>query len=203
MLEAGETLLQTRELLAATGSNITAEVLRGQGDFYEFSHYPDGDVFDPDTGSQYYYHAHRTGHAEHGHFHTFIRRAAGPGLAPLPTHLVAISMDAYGDPTALFPVNRWVTGETWTPAETLVRLLPRFAVRHAIPHPRVNDWIGALLQAFRPDIEALLAHRDQVIAREAEKRDPAAVLEDRRIEVVGRVLINPDERVARLRGLLG
>lgn len=203
MLEAGEAVLAARQGLVDAGSNVTAEVLRGQGDFYEFTHYPEGDVFDPGTGSQYYYHAHRTGHAEHGHFHTFIRRAASPGRVPAATHLIAISMDAYGDPAAFFTVNRWVTDESWTPADTLVRLLPRFAVRLATPHPAVNHWIGALLAAFRPDIEALLAHRDQVIAREAGKREQAAVLEDRRIEVIGRLPIDPEARVARLRQLLG
>lgn len=203
MLEAGETLLAARQSLVEAGSNVTAEVLRGQGDFYEFTHYPDGDVFDPGTGAQYYYHAHRTGHAEHGHFHTFIRRSAGAGRMSAATHLIAVSMDAYGDPSAFFTVNRWVTDESWTPAETLVRLLPRFAVRLPLPHPAVNDWIGALLAAFRPDIEALLSHRDQVIARETEKRDRAAVLEDRRLEVIGRLPIDPQARVARLRALLG
>ncbi len=203
MLEAGETVLATRDHLAGTGSNVTAEVLRDQGDFYEFTHYPDGDVFDPASGSQYYYHAHRTGHVEHGHFHTFIRRAAGPGRLASTTHLIAISMDAYGDPASLFTVNRWVTDEAWAPAETLIRLLPRFGVRLTQPHPAVNGWIGALLHLFRPDIEALLVHRDRVIGREAERRDRAAVLEDRGIEVIGRLPVDPDARVAELRALLG
>jgi len=202
MLEAGTGLLEARRALLRSGSNVTAEVLRGQGEFYEFAHYPEGDVFDPTSGAQYYYHAHRTGHPEHGHFHTFIRRAAAPGRPPSATHLVAISMDDYGDPVALFTVNRWVTDEDWTPAETLARLLPRFVIRLVEPHPGVNDWIGALLHLFRPDVEALLAHRDQVIAREAEKRDRASVLEDRRIDVIGRLPIDPDARVARLRALL-
>lgn len=60
-------------------------------------------VYDRDSQAQYYYHAHREGDLEHGHFHTFIRAIA---------QLIAVSMDAWGQPIGLFVGNRWVTGET-------------------------------------------------------------------------------------------
>ena len=83
MARAGEQILECYRVLEKTGGNVVAEVLRGQGTFYEFDHYPDGDVYDPETHSQFYYHAHREG--EHGHFHTFLREKGMPAdCRPVP-----------------------------------------------------------------------------------------------------------------------
>jgi hypothetical protein len=53
----------------------------------EWRHYPPGEVYDPQTHAQYFYHAHppaqRSPH-EHGHFHSFLRAEGMPaGVAPL------------------------------------------------------------------------------------------------------------------------
>jgi hypothetical protein len=72
-LRAGEEALECRRVLAKAGLNLVGEVLRGQGTFYQFNHYPEGDVYDRDSHAQYYYHAHRGVEGEHGHFHTFLR----------------------------------------------------------------------------------------------------------------------------------
>jgi hypothetical protein len=202
MLDAGEAVAAARDHLLNRGSNVVAEVLRGQGPFYEFDHYPEGDVFDPVTGAQYYYHAHRSAAGEHGHFHTFLRR--GPALAPAagrPTHLIAISMDEFGEPRALFAVNRWVTDESWVPAATAIRLLPRFAAQGVGPDPAVDAWITGMLRLFRPEIEALLLHRDAVIDMRAGGRSRDRVLEDKRLEMTGSLAIDVDERLAALRRL--
>lgn len=45
------------------------------------NHYPKGDVYDAETASQYYYHAHRPEAGEHSHFHTFIRAKGIPRTA--------------------------------------------------------------------------------------------------------------------------
>ena len=80
MRVAGETALEIKAVLAKTGDNVVGELLRDKGTFYEWNHYPDGDVYDKDSGSQFFYHAHpadlRVG--EHGHFHTFMRPAGMP-----------------------------------------------------------------------------------------------------------------------------
>ena len=68
---AGADVIECQLALAKTGDNVVAEALRDQGVFYEFNHYPVDDVYDTESHSQYYYHAHREG--EHGHFHTYLR----------------------------------------------------------------------------------------------------------------------------------
>jgi len=69
--------------------------LRGGGVFYEWNHYPEGDVYDPDSHAQYYYHAHPPqlrGGDEHGHFHTFLRPRGMPsGTMPLMLPELAIA----------------------------------------------------------------------------------------------------------------
>ena len=129
MAEAGLQVLECYRVLAKSDANVVGEVLHGQDTFYEWDHYPKGDVYDWETHAQYYYHAHpaeeRSG--EHGHFHCFLRpKGMPPGVKPaaLPDtvapgdpndalcHLVAISMDRAGFPIRLFTTNRWVTGET-------------------------------------------------------------------------------------------
>lgn len=191
-------------VLEKGGLNIVGEVLRGQGPFYELDHYPKDDVFDAATASQYYYHAHRSDHDEHGHFHLFLRDAALPAQAvPVlgPTgndrvaHLVAISMDAWGFPTDLFAVNRWVTDESWLGAEPVIAALARFDVDHAYPSWPVNRWLTAMVRCYRPQIEALLRHRDRVLAGRQEAVHGKAkreVLEDRRQEITGSLPIDLD-----------
>lgn len=217
MLAAGEEALECQRVLAKGGLNLVGEVLKGHGTFYEYDHYPPEDVFDRETFSQYYYHAHRGMAGEHGHFHTFLRAGGMPagvspvpyeGQAPWPTgeeavvHLVAVSMDAYGRAIGLFAVNRWVTGDTWYAAPDVIRMLDRFAIDHAYPSWPLNRWLTALFRLYRPHLEALLHHRDRVIARWAAEHPGQDVYEDRRLEVTGWLPIDVDEDVARLRMLV-
>jgi hypothetical protein len=213
MLEAGLEVLECRRVLEKGGLNLVGEVLRGQGEFLEFSHYPEDDVYDRDTHSQYYYHAHRGGMAgEHGHFHTFIRdpeRILGkcPIAAALDSediaHLIAVSMDPYGWPIGLFATNRWVTGERWCAADDVVALAKRFRVDHAHPSWPVNRWLTAMFVLFGPHIEALLRHRDEVVADWAQNRALEDVFEDRDLEVTGYLSISVDELVRDLQAAVG
>ena len=215
MRAAAREILECRRVLAKGGLNIVGEVLRGQGTFYENNHYPANDVYDAQTHAQYYYHAHRAG--EHGHFHTFMRRAGmPPGIAPLAwphaepwpdgnealAHLIAISMDAFGRPISLFAVNRWVSAEAWYPAEDVIRMLDRFAIDHAFPFWPVNRWISAMLQLFRPQVEALLRHRDLVVDAWRRAHPDSDVFEDRQLEVTGEFPISIDAQIANVAAAL-
>src|SRR3546814_10104413 len=73
ILTAGLEVLRIQQALAARRSNLVAELLHGEDEFFERRHYPAGDIYDPETGAQYYYHAHRSDPREHGHFHIFQR----------------------------------------------------------------------------------------------------------------------------------
>ena len=222
MHEAGAEVLNCERVLAKTGGNIVAELLRGQGPFYEWNHYPAGDVYDPEFHAQYYYHAHpleeRTA-GEHGHFHTFLRPyGMPPGIRPAPlpdyvptndpneaiSHLVGISMDSHGVPIRLFTTNRWVTGETWYAAADVIAMLDHFAIDHAQPSWPVNRWITAMTRLFKPQIAGLLHRRDRCIsewqarlpepAADESGADDASAYEDRDLEVISEMRISiPDQ----------
>lgn len=219
MAEAGGQIRECYRLLRKGGGNIVGEVLRGHGAFCEWEHYPPGDVYDDETHSQYYYHAHPDAgrFAEHGHFHTFLRplgmpadvrpsgdddasRAAGANDAL--SHLVAISMDGDGYPSRLFTTNRWVTGETWYAAADVIRMLDRFMIDLAYPSLPVNIWITAMVRLFRPEIEALVRERDAVLearrAGEALGGETSGVYEDRGLEVVSSLPISVEDQVVRV-----
>lgn len=202
MLMAGVEVLECLRVLKRGNLNLVGEVLRGHGTFYEYNHYPPDDVFDGQSGAQYYYHAHRSDQAEHGHFHTFMRlpitaaqpavhTEAGPGRSVDDdvVHLVGISMDAYGYPIGLFATNQWVCGGAWRSADETSQLLHRFRIDHAYPSWPVNHWISAMMILYRPHIEALLRHRDAVVSDWARRHPDRDAMEDRDLEVTGSVPI--------------
>lgn len=198
-LEAGREALFWMRVLAKSGRNLVGEVLAGHGTFYEWEHYPPGDLFDPDSGSQWYYHAHpkeeRPG--EHGHFHLFVRDGAET------VHLVAIGMDAMGGPVHLFTTNQWVTGERLEPASVVARLVERFDLELAVPSWPVNRWLVAMLRFYAPTVRELLVERDRVIAARRVELGSADILEDRRLEVTSARSIDLARDVAALEAALG
>lgn len=215
MLAAGEELLECYRVLSKAGANVVGELLKGEGTFYEWNHYPDGDIYDNETHSQYYYHAHREG--EHGHFHTFVRHSGMPdGMVPVentsdeewPTgtdrlsHLIAISMDPQGLPLALFTTNRWVTGENWYAGDDVIRLLDRFEIDHAVPNWATNRWLTAIVGMFYPQIVELVRERDRAIERWTPIEAEMHVFEDRELEITSFLEISPDEQIAQIRAAL-
>lgn len=214
MCDAGAEILACQRVLAKTGDNVVSEVLRGQGTFFEWNHYPLGDVYDSDTHSQYYYHSHPESErapGEHGHFHTFLRPLGmPPGIRPVPvadfirpanpndavSHLVGISMDRAGQPIRLFTTNRWVTGETLYAAEDVVRMLDRFAIDHARPSWPVNRWITAMIRLFRPEIAELLRRRDEILAERQAAWPRRNVLDDHGLAVTSEMEISVSDRIA-------
>lgn len=208
MRESGGEIAECLRVLDRAGLNVVGEVLRGQGTFYEHNHYPENDVFDAETHAQYYYHAHRGLAGEHGHFHTFLRRAGMPaGITPLDVphsepwpsgddanaHLIAISMDAYGTPLGLFATNRWVTGDTWYAGRDLIAMLGRWRMDHAYPSWPVNRWLSAMFVLFQPHIEALLLERDRVIQAWRGAPQGEDVLERRDLEMLAYMPISVAE----------
>lgn len=223
MKKAGTRILECYRVLQKTQDNAVGEVLRSQGEFFEWNHYPKDDVYDHETHAQYYYHAHppeersRKYGEEHGHFHTFLRPKGFPaGIKPvlLPDlkapegpndalcHLIGISMNRAGYPIRLFTTNRWVTGETWYRAHDVIKMLDRFVMDLAYPSWPVNIWITEMIQLYRPHIEAMLIERDRVIA-DWEKRHPHAnVYEDTDLEITSLLDISVGECIAEVAGAI-
>ena len=217
MAAAGRTVHEMMRILRKSGQNLVGQCLSNQGTFYELDHYPKGDVYDSETHSQYYYHAHRAQVSEHGHFHTFLRAGGMPaGMQPVPysgkalrpsgkdalTHFIAISMDRPGNPIGLFTTNRWVTDETFYRAEDVISLLDRFCIEMSYPCLATNRTLTALLRLFRPQIEALLLERDRTINAWQAQRPGQDVYDDRELEVTSQLAIDIAAQVAAVEAAL-
>jgi len=213
MALAGQQVVEVYRVLAKTGDNVVGELLRGTEAFYEWDHYPKGDIYDRETHSQYYYHAHAAEQrfpGEHGHFHTFLRpKGMPPGLAPadIPgrpvpedpndelSHLIAVAMTPAGFPFCLFSTNRWVTGETWYRADDVIALLDCFDIDHARPSWPANRWITALVGLFKPQIVELVRARDRAVAAWSERHPDGDVFEDRELEITSYMDIDVEAQV--------
>ena len=220
MAAAGREVREAIRVLTSTGGNPVAEVLRCQEPFAVRDHYPKGDVYDWQTHSQYYFHAHPPSESrfpEHGHFHTFLRPKGMPvGVKPAPvdgfampedpndalSHLVAISVDEEGRPLRLFTTNRWVTGEVWYRARDAIRMLDLFDMGHAAPSRTADRWVTAMVALFRPQIEELLRERDTRVELHSRLRPGGDVHEDRELEVISVAEISVDEQIAAVEAAL-
>ena len=212
MERAAAVIADCRAGLAAQNRGILDTMAAGIDRFAAWRRYPEGEIYDPVSHAQYFYHLHpaeRRSPREHGHFHTFLRaegmphgavplvlpeaavaaRTAPPQAAPGKrgardevSHLVAISLDARGEPFRLFTTNRWVTGETWYRADDVIAMLDRFVIAAADPPELRDSWLCAILQLFRPQIAALLHERDAKVMAWRQRRN-ANAFEDRRLEI--------------------
>jgi hypothetical protein len=209
-LDAAAEMQACQDALSRGEQNLVSEVLRCQGTFYEMDHYPKGDVYDNLSHSQYYYHAHRSSHDEHGHFHLFQRlpdteMPADASETESDTHnaavhLIAVSMNKWGLPTELFTVNRWVTGDNWIPATSVIALLERFSIKHAYPNWAVNRYLTAMLTCYRHQIMSLVRQRDQILNAHMDARSLTLqqALEDRTLEVVTSMTIDLEDWYSQL-----
>jgi len=214
-----------RNELASRGSNIVREMVGRTDAVEDWRHYPAGDGYDLITHAQYFYHRHSEPDAphEHGHFHLFLRAEGMPegtlplllpeaAIANLPTppqaapskrgardevsHLIAIAVDAEGEPVRLFTTNRWVTGETWYRADDVIRMLDRFSLDAAEPANFVNFWLAAMVRLYQPEIAMLLRERDRTVMDPRRRHRRVDVFEDPKLDVTSSLGIDLDARLA-------
>jgi hypothetical protein len=186
--QAAREALFCEVILAKSGDNVLLETLRGAPSVEAWTHYPPGDVYDRDSGAQWYYHCHSpaTDAREHGHFHCFLRPSGDRGPVH---HLVAVGVDPYGKLIRLFTVNHWVVGDDWLDADSTTPLLERFDAELARPSYLVNRWLTAILRLYRDDIATLIRARDAALA--AHTAPPGTeVREDRELEVTSELAVD-------------
>ena len=118
-------------------------------------------------------------------------------------HFIAISMNGPGFPIGLFTTNRWVTDETFYPAEDNIAMLDRFRIDHTFPCLAVNRWITAMLDLFRPQIKELLLVRDKTVKTWAATHPGVDVYEDRDLEITSIMNIDVDRQIAAVETALG
>ncbi len=180
---------------ARHGSLIQAWV-RGAA-MREHLHYPPGDVTDQASGSQYFYHAHRSQGSEHGHLHLFWhanvrghRRSSPVFHTGAPSHLFAVSLDARGLPESIFTTNLWVTDGHWFDATTTAGLVGRFSVARGGRYAAADRWLNQFIALYHGAIELALVQRDRRVAALTRRRSWPVVSQDGRHEVLSVVSLN-------------
>ncbi|MGQ9724148.1 MAG: DUF6969 family protein [Tepidimonas sp.] len=171
---------------AQRGTTLAHVALAGAAHFEELRHYPERDVVDTQHNTRFFYHAHdgqRWGNeapTEHGHFHLFWEDSkAGP------VHIVALSLDARGQPLRWFATNRWVTGGAWWPAKKLVARLPRFRITRAGGRlAPLASWLTAMVQLFADELAALLRARDAALQAACRTQPRSTAWQDRSLDVL-------------------
>ncbi len=200
-IQASEAILMCYQKLEQNQSNLVHELLNGDDAFYQWQHYPENDVADHKTHSQYYYHCH-FGHdkerfTEHGHFHLFIREPGIPEkYKPIAVsnqytedksddlcHLICISMNKLGYPCGFFTVNHWVTRGIWYEADAVCAMLDLFKINHDKPSAFVNLWINAIVELYKPQLKQLIYKRDEIIQQWKCDNHTEDVFNDESLEV--------------------
>lgn len=205
ILEAGRRMNSLWQEMAAKGNNPVSLLLDGVAKPSPHRHYPSGDVYDFASHAQFYYHVHR--HGEFGHIHLFQRASGMPaGVRPLipggeanaPCHLIAVGFGASGDAVELFTTNRWVTGESWYDARSVKAMLPCFRLATKGKAEPVAAWLEALVGFYSPAIGKLVDERDAAIVAWARTYPGVDPLNDSRLEIPSRLLIDPSMDVGGL-----
>ncbi len=178
---AAEQLYESLTMMGAADSNPVLQVLPCPHEIVQGKKYPPGNLQFGGLGLRAYYHSHARPHVrrdEHGHFHVFIHMPDDNEVHW--SHLVALSVDAQGQPQKWMTVNRWVTGSRWCLAGELDAALATLPVEPADLSP-VELWLYSLLCLYRPEIRGLLEKRDTRIHAMTVDKELTQVLEDRRI----------------------
>jgi hypothetical protein len=185
-LRAAQEALFCEHILAKGGDNVLHATLH-DAPVTAWTHYPPGDVFDPASGGQWYYHCHvPPEEGEHGHFHCFVRPDGRSGPVH---HLVALGVDAHGRLRRLFTVNQWVVGDTWLAAEASIALIERFDMQMPQPSYLTNRWLTAIVRLYGNEIAELIRRRDAALAAH-QPPDGMQAAEDRRLEVTSQLRVD-------------
>lgn len=196
--QAVHEVLYSEHVLAKSGHSVLLSTLDGHSPAKVWDHYPPGDVYDPESGAQWYYHCHpptpetESEGAEHGHFHCFVRPQGKDGPVH---HIVGLGVDANGRLLRLFTVNQWVVGDDWLDASGAIALLPRFDVQLDRPSYLVNRWLSAVVRLYAREISDLIRARDRAI-QSWQSDDETPSREDRKLEVTSECAVNLAETAA-------
>lgn len=195
--EACRIVLHTLMRYAQSGRNLATAALAGSRQFELMRHYPANDLVDRDRGLRFFYHAHRQGEQEHGHFHLFAQVKGGEW-----GHLVALSLDTQGMPLQWFTTNRWVTGGDWLDAHHALGFLRGFEVSTYGRMAPVSRFLSGMLVLFAEELDSLFVSRDEALVAHESRLGPTvlreALFEDRTIDILSQVPAALAPKVAQL-----
>lgn len=190
MQRAGKKALYWEAILNKTNDTVVSQITPKPNSLEEFIHYPEEDIYDQETLSQYYYHTHRS--QEHGHFHLFHKKdnPNKESCSLMTYHLFAVSMNEQAEPIKLFTTNNWVTGEEcYLSYEEIISGVNNFCISHANPSWPTNQWINCITQLFYPQIVTLIGEKQEILNNKISKQGNE-ILEDKQLEIVTEIPVS-------------
>ena len=219
------TIRECRRALADRGRPLWREAV-GSAPIEPWRNYPDGEVYDPRTHAQYFYHCHADAagrqiaeNDEHGHFHLFMRaEGMPPGVAPLllpelavadvplPPQAAPLKRGGRDEISHLVAIALDVAGEPvrlfttncWVTGETWYGASDVIAMldRFTIGNDRLLDRCIAAILRLFRDEIAELLRERDAVVMAWRRRRRSNVFEDPRLEIASSIAIDLDARLA-------
>lgn len=148
--------------MARRETNIILQLLNPQEPIIYEQKYPDKPVMLANEHLCVYYHAHKNNlisDNEHGHFHFFLNSQPGPPSHP--RHLVALSIDHYGQPRAWFTVNQWVTAGAIYDRHQFHAIMSKANIHEQ--GSLTQNWLLSMLLFYQHEIGQLMDTSQEVL----------------------------------------
>lgn len=151
-------LVESMNQMARRNTNAVLLTLNGVQSIKPYQRYPQEPFYFADNCWRAFYHCHASPVAyehEHGHYHFFTRDNPGAEWS----HVVALSINEYGQPLGLFTTNLWVTDGAWFESRQLSQQLQYLEQGDDEILPL--NWFRYVLLLYQGIIVQLLNERDQ------------------------------------------
>jgi len=178
-------------------TNSVLLALDGSKKIKPYQRYPETPYFFGDKHWRAFYHSHEADNlpqAEHGHYHFFTRANDGDEWS----HVIAMGMDDYGQPTRLFTTNLWVTDGKWFFASQFMTQIAVLA--NSQDGALATDWLKYVLLLFQYEISDLLIARDNRVERLFPRHQEQCFL-DRSVYYLSEMKINLNKQLLDIFGL--
>jgi hypothetical protein len=146
--------------MAQQQTNIVLQLFSDNETILRNKKYPERPLSLSNGRIQAYYHTHQENilsENEHGHFHFFQMSSSDGKDAAV--HLVALSMDTYGQPRSWFTVNQWVTSKACYNGLQFRDIIEQMSVNSE--DSLIHQWLTTMLQFYQDKIIHLLESSQQ------------------------------------------
>lgn len=181
--------------LAEQHTNAVQLIICNESVLHEETRYPEQGVGFAGNTWRVFYHCHASPvrqPEEHGHFH-FFTRAANDQWA----HVVALSVDEFGQPLKWLVTNRWVTDGPWLTLSNLIERLGRLETDRE--QGVLRYWCSAMLSAYANELLDLYRLRDQTVRLLRQQNKLDDVLESHKYYLLASLPINVAHKLSGLR----
>ncbi len=168
--------------MANQETNVLLQLFSDDETIYTNKKYPETPLVLADSQLQVYYHTHQNNilhENEHGHFHIFyLSKDMAQAEA---VHLVALSMDNFGQALSWFTVNKWVTSQACFDSDIFLTCIKRLSINAA--DSLLLRWLSTMILFYQHEVAELLDSSVDKLAKlvKTSPNDEISILDDKSI----------------------